>query len=83
MSDNDAVIDSSILAKFAKRLINLDDQLDDIKEQIKELKAEAKAEGLEVKHLVKVVAERKKDRDAIAQEEEILNLYRDALQGKI
>jgi uncharacterized protein (UPF0335 family) len=80
MSD---AVDTSTLSKFAKRLINLDDQLDDLKEQIKEVKAEAKAEGLEVKHLVKVVAERKKDRDSIEQEEEVLRLYRDALQGKI
>ena len=82
MSDIEGV-DTQTLESFARRLINLDDQLDDLKDQIKEVKAEAKASGQEVKHLVKVVSERKKNRDAIEQEEEILRLYREALEGKI
>ena len=80
MSD---IADPNTLIRFAQQLIELDDRMDDIKEQIKELKAEAKGQGLEVKHLSKVVAERKKDRDSIEEEEEMLRIYRDAVRGKI
>jgi uncharacterized protein (UPF0335 family) len=76
---SDFVSDSNTVKKFADRLIRLLDQADDIKEDIKEVKAEAKAEGLDVKALVKVVNERKRDRDAIEEEEEIVRLYRDAI----
>jgi len=76
-------VNDSTLVKYAKQLIALDDQLDDIKEHIKEIKAQAKSEGIEVKHLTKVVAERKKDRDAIEEEEDMLRVYRDAVRGKI
>lgn len=75
--------DSQTLIRYAKQLIDLDDEMDDLKERVKELKAAAKSEGLEVKHLTKVVAERKKDRDSIEEEEEMLRIYRDAVRGKI
>lgn len=76
-------VNESTLVRYAKQLISLDDQMDDIKEQIKEIKAQAKSEGIEVKHLSKVVAERKKDRDSIEEEEDMLRVYRDAVRGKI
>lgn len=48
------------------------------KEQ-KEVMAEAKGRGYDTKILRKLLAERKRDRDDVAEEEAILQLYRDAL----
>jgi uncharacterized protein (UPF0335 family) len=73
------VTDSNTVKAYADRLINLSDQADAIKEDIKEVKAEAKSEGIDVKALTKVVNERKRDRDSIEEEEEIIRLYRDAV----
>ena len=73
------VTDSNTVKAYADRLINLSDQADAIKEDVKEVKAEAKSEGIDVKALTKVVNERKRDRDAIEEEEEIIRLYRDAV----
>ena len=72
--------DTNTVKKFADRMIRILDQQDDLKEDMKEIKAEAKAEGLDVKALSKVVAERKRDRDSIEEEEEIVRLYRDAVK---
>lgn len=77
------ISDPTTLVRYAKQLIAIDDMMDDMKEQAKEIKAAAKSEGIEVKHLTKVVAERKKDRDSIEEEEEMLRIYRDAVRGKI
>lgn len=73
------VTDSNTVKAYADRLINLSDQADAIKEDVKEVKAEAKSEGIDVKALTKVVNERKRDRDTIEEEEEIIRLYRDAV----
>lgn len=73
------VTDENTVKRYADRLVNLLDQMDDLKEDVKEVKAEAKSEGIDVKALTKVVGERKKDRDTIEEEEEIVRLYRDAV----
>jgi uncharacterized protein (UPF0335 family) len=75
------VTDTNTVKAYADRLIRLSEQADEVREDIKEVKAEAKSDGIDVKALTKVVNERKRDMDAIEEEEEIIRLYRDAING--
>lgn len=67
------------LRQFVERLERLDREKKDIADQEKEVRAEAKGRGYDVKVLNKILAERKRDRDDIAEEEAILEMYREAL----
>ncbi len=51
----------------------------DVAERQKELMAEAKARGYDTKVMRKVIALRKRDKDDIAEEEAILEMYKAAL----
>ena len=51
----------------------------DVTERQKEIMAEAKARGYDTKVMKKVIALRKRDRDDIAEEEAILDMYKAAL----
>ena len=51
----------------------------DAAERIKDIYAEAKARGYDTKVLKKIIAERKRDKDDVAEEEAILDMYRAAL----
>ena len=48
-------------------------------ERQKELMAEAKARGYDTKVMRKIVALRKRDKDDVAEEEAILEMYKSAL----
>ncbi len=50
-------------------------------QRVKEIYAEAKARGYDAKVLRKVVARRKRERDDLAEEEAVLQLYEQALEG--
>lgn len=67
------------LRQFCKRIERLDADIKDIQEQKKEVKAEAKARGYDIKVLNKLIAERKRDPGDLAEEEAVLQLYREAL----
>lgn len=67
------------LRSFVERFERLDAEKKDIADQQKEVMSEAKARGYQTKILRKVIALRKRDRDEIAEEEAILELYRAAL----
>ena len=51
----------------------------DLADQQKEVMAEAKARGYDTKVMRKVIALRKRDSDDIAEEEAILEMYKEAL----
>ena len=51
----------------------------DIAEQVKEVYAEAKGRGYDTKVMRKVIALRKREPDDIAEEEAILEMYKEAL----
>lgn len=51
----------------------------DIADQQKDIMSEAKSRGYDTKVLRKVIAMRKRDRDDIANEEAVLDMYREAL----
>lgn len=67
------------LRQFIERYERLEAEKKDIAEQQKEVMAEAKSRGYDTKILRKVVALRKRDADDIAEEEAVLDMYKEAL----
>ncbi len=67
------------LRQFIERFERLDAEKKDIADQQKEVMAEAKGRGYDVKVMRKVIALRKRDRDEIAEEEAVLDMYKEAL----
>lgn len=70
---------ASELRSFCERAERLEEERKDISEHLKEVFAEAKARGYDVKVLKKVIALRKRDPHDIAEEEAVLEMYREAL----
>jgi uncharacterized protein (UPF0335 family) len=67
------------LRQFVERWERLEAEKKDIVDQQKEVMAEAKGRGYDTKVIRKVIALRKRDRDDIAEEEAILEMYKAAL----
>ena len=64
---------------FVERFERLEAEKKDITDQQKEVMAEAKSTGYDTKVLRKIVAERKRDADDVAEEQSVLEMYREAL----
>ncbi|MGY6635250.1 MAG: DUF2312 domain-containing protein [Alkalilacustris sp.] len=67
------------LRQFIEQFEALEEQKKDIAEQQKELLSEAKARGYDTKVMRKVIALRKRKPDDIAEEEALLEIYKQAL----
>ena len=67
------------LRAFVERFERLDAEKRDIADQQKEVMAEAKGRGYDTRVLRKVIALRKRDKDDIAEEEAVLEMYKAAL----
>ena len=67
------------LRQFIERYERLEAEKKDIAEQQKEVMAEAKGRGYDTKVIRKVIALRKRDADDIAEEEAVLEMYKEAL----
>ena len=67
------------LRQFVERAERLEQEKKDIAEQIKEVFAEAKGRGYDVKALRKIIALRKRDKDDLAEEEAVIEMYKEAL----
>ena len=67
------------LRSFIERWEALEADKKAIVEDQKEIMAEAKGRGYDTKVMRRVIAERKRDQEEIAEEEAILDLYRAAL----
>jgi uncharacterized protein (UPF0335 family) len=67
------------LRQFIERWERLEVEKKDIAEQQKETMAAAKARGYDTKVMKKVIALRKRDKDDIAEEEAVLEMYKEAL----
>ena len=80
MSDDQAYgIAAGELRQFIEQYEQLDAEKKDVAERQKELMAEAKARGYDTKVMRKIVALRKRDKDDVAEEEAILEMYKSAL----
>ena len=78
--DNEAYgIAAGELRQFIEQYEQLEAEKKDVAEQQKELMSEVKARGYDAKAFKKIVAERKRDKGDIAEEEAILEMYRAAL----
>lgn len=67
------------LRQFIERYERLEMEKKDIAEQQKEVMAEAKSRGYDTKVMRKVIMLRKRDADDIAEEEAVLEMYKEAL----
>ena len=67
------------IRQFIERYESLEAQKKDLAEEMKEVMAEAKGRGYDTKVLRKIIAIRKRDKDDLAEEEAILDLYKQAL----
>lgn len=68
------------LRSFIERYEHLEAEKKDIADQMKEVMGEAKGRGYSVQALRRLIAERKKDPDDLAEMEAVLEMYRAALQ---
>ena len=67
------------LRAFVERYERLEQEKKDIADAQKEVMAEAKGRGYDTKVMRKVIALRKRDKDDIAEEEAVLEMYKEAL----
>lgn len=84
MTDHEEASDSykvtaGELRQFVERIERLDQEKSDIAEQQKEVFAELKGRGYDVKVVRTIIRLRKRDKDDIAEEEAVLEMYKDAL----
>ena len=67
------------LRQFIERFERLESEKKDIADQQKEVMAEAKGRGYDTKVMRKVIALRKRDKEDLAEEEAVLDMYKEAL----
>ncbi|SIT82665.1 DUF2312 domain-containing protein [Pontibaca methylaminivorans] len=78
-TDTSYSVTAEELRQFVERIESLEAEKKDIADQQKEVMAEAKGRGYDTKVLRKIIALRKRDKDDIAEEEAILEMYKEAL----
>ena len=79
MNDTTYRVTADELRQFIERVERLDAEKKDISDQQKEVMAEAKGRGYDTAVLRKIIAMRKRDRDDIAEEEALMEMYKQAL----
>ena len=67
------------LRQFIEQYEQLEAEKKDVTERQKEIMAEAKGRGYDTKIMRKIIALRKRDRNDVAEEEAILEMYKAAL----
>lgn len=67
------------LRQFVERIERLEIEKKDIADQIREVYSESKARGYDQKALRAIVSLRKKDKDEVAEQEAVLEMYKEAL----
>ena len=79
MTDQSYVVAADELRQYVEQYEQLDAEKADISEQQKDIMSEAKARGYDVGVIKKIVAMRKRDKNDLAEEEAILDIYKAAL----
>ena len=67
------------LRQLIERIERLEQEKKDVAEQVREVFAEAKGRGYDTKVMRRVIALRRREPDDIAEEEAVLEMYREAL----
>lgn len=68
------------IRQFVEQFEGLEEEKTAISEQQKDVMAEAKARGYDTKVLRKIIAQRKRDADEVAEEEAVFEMYMEALE---
>ncbi len=79
IGDNSYRVTADELRQFVERIENLEAEKKDITDAQKEVYAEAKGRGYDVKTLRRIIRDRKRSEEDIAEEEAVLEMYRAAL----
>ena len=69
------------LRQIIERIERLNEEKQQAADLAKEVYAEAKARGYDPAILRKVIARRKRDRDDLAEEQAVIEMYENALEG--
>lgn len=72
-------MNKDLLLSLVERIEKLNSDAEAIAADIKEVYHEAKMQGFDAKAIKKCIALRKKDKDELEEEDEVLKLYRSAL----
>lgn len=72
-------MNKELLLSLVERIEKLNADTEAIAADIKEVYHEAKMQGFDTKYIKKCIALRKKDRDEIDEEDELMKMYRQAL----
>ncbi len=78
-SDMSYRVSADELRAFVERIERLDAEKKDLAEAQKEVMAEAKGRGYDTKVMRKLIAMRKRDEQDLAEEEAVLDMYKEAL----
>lgn len=68
-----------LLQTIISRYENIDAERDELSADLKEIMSEAKSHGFDVKIVRKVLARRKRDREEVKNEDEMISLYEDQI----
>jgi uncharacterized protein (UPF0335 family) len=79
MTEESYRVTAEELRQIVERFERLEAEKQDIADQQKEVMAEARARGYCTKTLRRIIADRKKSPDDLAEEEAVLEMYRQAL----
>jgi uncharacterized protein (UPF0335 family) len=79
LSDPTGTVAAQELRQFVERYERLEQEKKDLADQMKEVLAEAKGRGYDTKALRKIIAIRKRDKNDLAEEEAVIDLYKAAL----
>lgn len=78
-SDGSYKVAAGELRQFVERIERLEQEKKDLAEQVREIYAESKARGYDIKALRAIISLRKRDKDDIAEQEAIIDMYKEAL----
>ncbi len=78
-SDMSYRVTADELRAFVERIERLDAEKKDIADAQKEIMAEAKGRGYDTKVIRKIISIRKRDANDLAEEEAVLEMYKEAL----
>lgn len=79
MSDAAYNVTADELRQFVEQYEHLEAEKKDIAEQQKDIMSEAKGRGYDTKVIKKIIAIRKRDKNDLAEEDAILDVYKSAL----
>lgn len=79
MSEANYRVTADELRQFIVRFERLEMEKKDISDQQKEVMAEARGRGYDTKVMRKIISLRKRDQNDIAEEEAVLDMYKEAL----